>query len=64
MTKYIPWLTAIGFAMARPLGFFLFFPVLTTHSLGSSLLSNGLLVAIALPITPSTISSSLIHSHI
>nr|WP_235667635.1 hypothetical protein [Candidatus Hamiltonella defensa] len=41
--------------MARPLGIFLIFPVFTTHSLGSSLLRNGLLVAIALPSTPSTI---------
>ncbi|ATW34271.1 type III secretion system export apparatus subunit SctT [Candidatus Williamhamiltonella defendens] len=64
MAEYIPWLTALGLAMARPLGVLLIFPVFTTHSLGSSLLRNGLLVAIALPITPITISSSLIHSHI
>lgn len=62
MTEYIPWLTALGLAMARPFGVLLIFPVFTTHSLGNALLRNGLLFAIALPVAPITISSPLVHS--
>ncbi|WP_053010265.1 type III secretion system export apparatus subunit SctT [Yersinia intermedia] len=52
MDDYANWLTSLGLAMMRPYGMLLILPIFTARSLGSSLLRNGLVFAIALPITP------------
>ncbi len=52
MTDVLPGLTALALAMMRPYGILLILPLFTARSLGSSLLRNGLIVAIALPVTP------------
>ncbi|WP_339056902.1 type III secretion system export apparatus subunit SctT [Candidatus Regiella endosymbiont of Tuberolachnus salignus] len=62
MEEYLFWVVALALAMMRPLGILLILPLFTARSLGSSLLRNGLVVAIALPMTPMFFSSPLIHS--
>ena len=54
------WLEALGVAMMRPYGMLLILPLFTARSLGSSLLRNGLVFAIALPVTPLFFSLPLI----
>lgn len=45
-------LAALALAMMRPYGMLLILPLFTARSLGSGLLRNGLVFAIALPMTP------------
>lgn len=60
MTDVLPGLTALALAMMRPYGILLILPLFTARSLGSSLLRNGLIVAIALPVTPLFLSAPII----
>ncbi|ATM88308.1 type III secretion system export apparatus subunit SctT [Yersinia massiliensis] len=52
MDDYANWLLSLGLAMMRPYGMLLILPIFTARSLGSSLLRNGLVFAIALPMMP------------
>lgn len=60
MTDVLPGLTALALSMMRPYGILLILPLFTARSLGSSLLRNGLIVAIALPVTPLFLSAPII----
>ncbi|AWK14001.1 type III secretion system export apparatus subunit SctT [Candidatus Fukatsuia symbiotica] len=62
MAEHLFWVAALALAMVRPFGMLLILPLFTARSLGSSLLRNGLVVAIALPMTPLFVSSPLITS--
>ncbi|CNI25419.1 type III secretion system export apparatus subunit SctT [Yersinia pekkanenii] len=57
------WLGALGLAMMRPYGMLLILPLFTARSLGSSLLRNGLVFAIALPVTPLFFTTSVITQY-
>ncbi|EEQ05986.1 EscT/YscT/HrcT family type III secretion system export apparatus protein [Yersinia bercovieri] len=59
MHDFVYWLGALGLAMMRPYGTLLILPLFTARSLGSALLRNALIFAIALPITPLFFSPSL-----
>ncbi|MDN0124347.1 EscT/YscT/HrcT family type III secretion system export apparatus protein [Yersinia aleksiciae] len=59
MQDSVYWLEALGLAMMRPYGMLLILPLFTARSLGSALLRNGLVFAIALPVTPLFFSSPL-----
>lgn len=61
MTLLNDWLATLAFAMIRPLGLALMFPLLKTNSLGSSLLRNGVLIAFILPILPLLHAQNVIH---
>ncbi len=45
-------LVTVALAMMRPLGLTLLFPLLQTGNLGSTLIRNGVLLAIVLPVLP------------
>ncbi|MDN0120470.1 type III secretion system export apparatus subunit SctT [Yersinia frederiksenii] len=60
MHDCLHWLGALGLAMMRPYGMLLILPLFTARSLGSSLLRNSLVFAIALPVTPLFFSASLL----
>ncbi|WP_174634819.1 EscT/YscT/HrcT family type III secretion system export apparatus protein [Yersinia thracica] len=61
MHDALHWLGALGLAMMRPYGMLLILPLFTARSLGSSLLRNSVVFAIALPITPLFFSTTLLH---
>ncbi|WP_145555868.1 EscT/YscT/HrcT family type III secretion system export apparatus protein [Yersinia canariae] len=61
MQDSLHWLGALGLAMARPYGMLLILPLFTARSLGSSLLRNSVIFAIALPVTPLFFTASLMH---
>jgi len=54
-------LVSVAFAMMRPLGLTLLFPLLQAGSLGSSLIRNGVLLALALPILPLIFVQPVLH---
>jgi type III secretion protein T len=60
MDDLLHWLSALGLAMMRPYGMLLILPLFTARGLGSGLLRNGLVFAIALPVTPLFFTPSLI----
>lgn len=60
MEDALHWLGVLGLAMMRPYGMLLILPLFTARSLGSSLLRNGLVFAIALPVTPLFSPTSLV----
>ncbi|MBX9488554.1 type III secretion system export apparatus subunit SctT [Yersinia enterocolitica] len=55
------WLGALGLAMMRPYGMLLILPLFTARSLGSSLLRNSVVFAIALPVTPMFFTTPLLY---
>ena len=59
MHEALHWLGALGLAMMRPYGMLLILPLFTARSLGSSLLRNGVVLAIALPVIPMFLTPSL-----
>ncbi|MFM0955553.1 type III secretion system export apparatus subunit SctT [Yersinia enterocolitica] len=61
MHDSLHWLGALGLAMMRPCGMLLILPLFTARSLGSSLLRNSLVFAIALPVTPMFFTTSLLY---
>ncbi|EKN5094976.1 type III secretion system export apparatus subunit SctT [Yersinia enterocolitica] len=61
MHDSLHWLGALGLAMMRPYGMLLILPLFTARSLGSSLLRNSLVFAIALPVTPMFFTTSLLY---
>ncbi|ENG1097192.1 type III secretion system export apparatus subunit SctT [Yersinia enterocolitica] len=63
MHDSLHWLGALGLAMMRPYGMLLILPLFTARSLGSSLLRNSLVFAIALPVTPMFFTTSLLYQH-
>ncbi|AHM76139.1 type III secretion system export apparatus subunit SctT [Yersinia hibernica] len=61
MQDSLYWLGALGLAMVRPYGMLLILPLFTARSLGSSLLRNGVILAIALPVTPLFFTASFMY---
>lgn len=62
MTGLNDWLATLALALVRPLGLSLMLPVLKTSSLGSSLLRNGILISLILPILPVLHGQGLVHT--
>lgn len=54
-------LVTVALAMMRPLGLTLLFPLLQTGNLGSTLIRNGVLLAIVLPVLPVFYTQPVIH---
>lgn len=54
-------LVTMALVMMRPLGLTLLFPLLQTGNLGSTLIRNGVLLAIALPVLPVFYTQPVIH---
>lgn len=52
MTVLNDWLMPLLFSLIRPIGMSLFFPLLKASNLGASLLRNGVLLAVMLPMLP------------
>ncbi|MDR5019619.1 EscT/YscT/HrcT family type III secretion system export apparatus protein [Yersinia rochesterensis] len=61
MHDALHWIGALGLAMMRPYGMLLILPLFTARSLGSSLLRNSVVFAIALPVTPLFFATTLLH---
>ena len=61
MHDSLHWLGALGLAMMRPYGMLLILPLFTARSLGSSLLRNSVVFAIALPVVPMFYTTSLLY---
>lgn len=62
MTELYDWLTTLVFAFVRPLGMAFFFPLFNSGNLGGSLIRNGVLIAIILPILPMLYLNPELHA--
>lgn len=61
MTLLNDWLTTLAFFLIRPLGLALMFPLFKASNLGSSLIRNGILISLILPVLPVLYGQHVIH---